>query len=211
MTYFSFLLLFLVLPIGLLLIFAVRDSQRGKIAFGFLEGWPVGSRLVCTCCWRSFTQPLGTTTWLPRVRWYYNPSLISGVVLGWVPLEEYSFFVLETFLVGLWWLLLVRRVKTSGEFRPRRKISIVITVVLAAVWLLTIGVLISGWKPATYLALIWFGRCLPSCCSSHLAWTSCGIFERLSYSRYCRYFFMFRQPTRLPFHQVHGPLIQPNR
>ena len=154
MTYFSFLLLFLVVPIGLLLILTVRDRQRGKIAVGFLDGWSVwlaiGLHVLLAIV---YTTPWDNYLVATRV-WYYNPNLISGVVLGWVPLEEYTFFVLETFLVGLWWLLLVRRVKTSGEFRPRRKISIVSTAVLAAVWCLTVSVLISGWKPATYLSLI---------------------------------------------------------
>ena len=154
MTYFGFLLLFLVVPIGLLLILMVRDRQRRKIAAGFLDE-------------RSFWLALGlhvllaivyTTPWdnyLVATRvWYYNPNLISGVVLGWVPLEEYIFFVLETVLVGLWWLLLVRRIKPNDEFRPRRKIRIVSTAVLAAIWLSTVGVLISGWKPGTYLSVI---------------------------------------------------------
>ena len=154
MTYFSFLLLFLVVPIGILLILTVRDRQRGKIAVGFLGGWSVwlaiGLHVILAIV---YTTPWDNYLVATRV-WYYNPDLISGVVLGWVPLEEYIFFVLETVLVGLWWLLLVRRVKTSGVFRPRRKINFVLTAVLAALWLLTIGVLVSGWKPGTYLSLI---------------------------------------------------------
>jgi lycopene cyclase domain-containing protein len=154
MTYFSFLLLFLVVPIGLLLILTVRDRQRGKITLGFLDGrsvWvAIGLHVLLAIV---YTTPWDNYLVATRV-WYYNPDLISGVVLGWVPLEEYIFFVLETVLVGLWWLLLVRRVKPSGEFRPRRKIGIVSTAILAAVWLLTVGVLISGWKSATYISLI---------------------------------------------------------
>lgn len=154
MTYFSFLLLFLVAPIGLLLILTVRDRQQGKIAAGFLHGrsfWlAIGLHVLLAIV---YTTPWDNYLVATRV-WYYNPNLISGVVLGWVPLEEYTFFMLETVLVGLWWLLIIRRVKTAGEFRPRRKIRIVSTVVLTAIWLLAVGVLISGWKPATYLALI---------------------------------------------------------
>ena len=138
-----------------------------------------------------YTTPWDNYLVATRV-WSYNPNLISGVILGWVPLEEYTFFVLETFLVGLWWLLLVRRVKTSGEFRPGRKIKIVLTAVLAAVWCLTVSVLISGWKPATYLTLILVWALPAIMLQLALARTSCGIFERLSYLRYCQYFFMFR-------------------
>ena len=154
MTYFSFLLLFLVVPIGLLLILTVRDRRQGKIAVDFLDGWSawlaIGLHVLLALV---YTTPWDNYLVATRV-WYYNPNLIAGVILGWVPLEEYVFFILETILMGLWWLLLVRRVKTSRGFRPRRKISIVLTAVLAAVWCLAFGVLISGWKPGTYLTLI---------------------------------------------------------
>jgi lycopene cyclase domain-containing protein len=136
------------------MILTVRDRQRGKIAEGFLDGrsvWlAIGLHVLLAVV---YTTPWDNYLVATRV-WYYNPDLISGVLLGWVPLEEYIFFMLETVLVGLWWLVLVHRVTTSGEFSPRRKISIVLTAVLAAIWCVTVGVLISGWKPGTYLSLI---------------------------------------------------------
>lgn len=154
MTYFGFLLLFLVVPIGVLLILNVRDWPRGEIAVGFLDGrsflLAIGLHVLLAIV---YTTPWDNYLVATRV-WFYNPNLISGVVLGWVPLEEYLFFVLETVLVGLGWLLLVRRVKPGGEFRPRREIRIVSTAVLAVVWLLAVAVLISGWKPGTYFSLI---------------------------------------------------------
>jgi len=154
MTYFNFLLLFLVVPIGLLLILAIRDRRGGKIAAGFLDGrsfWiAIGLHVVLAIV---YTTPWDNYLVATHV-WYYDPDLISGVVLGWVPLEEYIFFVLETVLVGLWWLLVVYRIKPNEEFRPWRKIRIISTAVLAALWLSTIGVLILGWKPGTYISLI---------------------------------------------------------
>jgi lycopene cyclase domain-containing protein len=45
--------------------------------------------------------------------WYYNPELVTGLVLGYVPIEEYTFFVLETILAGLWWWFLARRIAPS--------------------------------------------------------------------------------------------------
>jgi lycopene beta-cyclase len=154
MTYFRFLLLFLVIPIGLLLILTFRDRQRGKIIEDFL-GWrsfwlAVGLHVLLAVV---YTTPWDNYLVAARV-WYYNPDLISGVVLGWVPLEEYLFFVLETVLVGLWWLLLVRRIKPGGEFRPRRKIWLISTALLSAVWILAAAVLLTDWKPGTYLSLI---------------------------------------------------------
>jgi len=48
--------------------------------------------------------------------WYYNPELVTGWVIGYVPIEEYTFFVLETILAGLWWWLLARRLSLTPRF-----------------------------------------------------------------------------------------------
>jgi lycopene beta-cyclase len=130
------------------------DGRRGKIAPGFLNGkavWiAIGLQVllavVYTTPWDNYLVATGV--------WFYNPQLISGVVLGWVPLEEYTFFVLETILVGLWWWFLVRRLKLTGKFKPRKNIRLASTVILGGIWLLFAAILIAGWKPATYLTLI---------------------------------------------------------
>jgi lycopene cyclase domain-containing protein len=154
MTYFGFLLIFLVFPLVIFLAITLIDGQRRKTASGFLNeraiwiaiGLQVLLAVVYTTPWDNYLVATGV--------WYYNPKLISGVILGWVPIEEYTFFVLETILTGLWWWFLVRRLKVGGEFEPRKNIRYVSTALLAAVWLLATAVLISGWKPATYLSLI---------------------------------------------------------
>ncbi len=41
--------------------------------------------------------------------WYYDPARVWNIVLGYVPLEEYLFFVLQVTLTGLITLWLIRR------------------------------------------------------------------------------------------------------
>jgi hypothetical protein len=48
------------------------------------------------------------------------PGAGTGVVLGWVPLEEYTFFVVETILAGLWLLFLARRLFFAPDTAPLR-------------------------------------------------------------------------------------------
>ena len=147
MTYFSFLLLFLVVPIGLLLILTVRDRQRGKIAVGFLDGWSVwlaiGLHVLLAIV---YTTPWDNYLVATRV-WYYNPNLISGVVLGWVPLEEYIFFVLETCPGGL----VVATACSPGEDKwgvsPQEENQDCFNSRPGSGMVLTVSVLISGWKP----------------------------------------------------------------
>ena len=34
--------------------------------------------------------------------WWYDPQLVTGLLIGWVPIEEYLFFILQPLLTGLW-------------------------------------------------------------------------------------------------------------
>jgi lycopene cyclase domain-containing protein len=161
MTYFGFLIKFLLFPLVIFLAIALIDGRWGKTAQGFLNGraiWlAIGLHVLLavgyTTPWDNYLVATGV--------WYYNPKLISGIILGWVPIEEYIFFVLETILTGLWWWILVRRLKLTREFKPSGNIRFISTAILIAVWLLAASVLISGWKPAIYLSLI-FTWALPA-------------------------------------------------
>ncbi len=154
MTYFGFLGQFLVVPLVILLIITLIDNRRGKPAHGFLNGRAIWMAIglhvllavIYTTPWDNYLVATGV--------WYYNPKLISGLVLGWVPIEEYTFFVLETILTGLWWWFLARRLTPPREFKPERNIRIVSTAILGAIWLGAAYILISSWKPGTYLSLI---------------------------------------------------------
>ncbi len=154
MTYFGFLLKFLVIPLVILLVVTLIDGRQEKPISGFLSGravWlAIGLHVLLALL---YTTPWDNYLVATRV-WYYNPGLISGKLLGWVPIEEYCFFVLETLLAGLWWWLLICKIKATGEFRPGKKTRVISTAVLGAVWIASIMVFISGWKPGTYLSLI---------------------------------------------------------
>jgi lycopene cyclase domain-containing protein len=154
MTYFGFLGQYLVVPLVILLIITLIDNRRGKLAHGFLNGRAIWMAIglhvllavIYTTPWDNYLVATGV--------WYYNPKLISGLILGWVPIEEYTFFVLETILTGLWWWFLARRLTPPREFKPERNPRIVSTAILGAIWLWAAYILISSWKPGTYLSLI---------------------------------------------------------
>lgn len=154
MTYFNFLLIFLATPLVILLIVTLIDGRQKLPVSGFLSGRPVWQAISL----HIFLALLYTTPWdnyLVATRvWYYNPGLISGIILGWVPIEEYSFFVLETLLTGLWWWFLIRKVNVTREFKSSKKSRVISTASLGAVWIASITVLITGWTPGTYLSLI---------------------------------------------------------
>ena len=152
MTYFSFLLLFLLPPILILWLMACWDERQAKGLPGFQKKWiewivliHVGLAMVYTTPWDNYLVASGV--------WNYNPRLVTGIVIGWVPLEEYTFFVVETLLSGLWWIFLARRLPDMGVFKPSKVGRLLAFGGLFVVWLFSLGFLLSGWKPGIYLSI----------------------------------------------------------
>jgi lycopene cyclase domain-containing protein len=155
MTYAQFLIFFLCIPILLLSLATWRDLRAGLRAsqqFRNLPGWlavaiHVFVAVVYTTPWDNYLVATGV--------WYYNPRLVAGITLGWVPIEEYTFFVLQTILSGLWLLWLARRLPLpqAGPGQPTRTRKAAV-IALGVVWLISLGGLISAWQPLTYLGLI---------------------------------------------------------
>ena len=164
MTYFGFLLRFLLIPILVFLTITYWDNKRNRRINGF---WNAGA------LWRGIAAHvllavLYTTPWdnylVATGVWYYNPDLVTGIVLGYVPIEEYTFFVLETILAGLWWWFLARRLPLTpnpsplgkGEFVPNRKLIYLSTCVLFPLWLVFTYLFFLGGSEWTYLSIILF-------------------------------------------------------
>src|SRR4051794_15715206 len=106
-TYLGFLLCFVVLPTLLLGLLAWRD--RGTSLPATLLGlspWVVLLVLVIVAL--VYTTPWDNYLVASRV-WWYDPGLVTGITLGWVPLEEYVFVALQPIMIGLWLLWLARR------------------------------------------------------------------------------------------------------
>jgi lycopene cyclase domain-containing protein len=71
-----------------------------------------------------------------------------------VPIEEYTFFILQPIMTGLYLLLLTRLLPLpDGPFKPRANLRLWGTVAAGVVWLVSVILLLAGYQPATYLAL----------------------------------------------------------
>ena len=178
MTYFGFLLRFLFIPIGVLLIWTLVDMWRGKQVAVLWQGWTpwvafllhVIIAVVYTTPWDNYLVATGV--------WWYDPQLVTGIVIGWVPIEEYTFFVVQPILAGLWLSMLMRYGGAGGQggrgegdqtpspLRERVGVRVktnpcIVTYAIriwsvgitAVVWFIMVVILIAGWQPGTYLAL----------------------------------------------------------
>lgn len=113
MTYARFIGLFVVLPIVFLLVRYRRTLTARSLA-------PLGLLLivvyVATSPWDNLAVKWGL--------WGFDPQRIWGIKLGYLPLEEYLFFGLQTLLVGLWARARLARAlerKPTAPVLPERK------------------------------------------------------------------------------------------
>ena len=88
MTYLEFHLAFTLPPLLVLALLQGRTTERW---------WPlallVGIAFVYTTPWDNYL--------VAREVWSYPPGRVLATV-GWVPVEEYAFFVIQTLVAGLW-------------------------------------------------------------------------------------------------------------
>lgn len=154
MTYFGFLALFLVLPLLAMSWLTWRDRRHGvalPAAWHAPAAWAV--LVVHVLLAVVYTTPWDNYLVATRV-WYYDPARVVGLTLGWVPIEEYTFFVLQTLLTGLWLLWLARRLPAAGEpDRRSPRLRLIVTLVTGSIWAVALAMLVTRWAPGTYLAL----------------------------------------------------------
>jgi lycopene beta-cyclase len=157
MTYFGFLLRFLGIPILVFLSLAYWDHQKNRQIRGFRNGRAVWSAIgihvllavLYTTPWDNYLVATGV--------WYYNPELVTGIVIGYVPIEEYTFFVVETILSGLWWWFLARRLSPPvTKLVPNRTLVYLSTSLLVFLWLVSTYLFFIGGAEWTYLSIILF-------------------------------------------------------
>ena len=164
MTYFDFLLRFLFIPILIFLAITIWDTRNNKQISGFRNGLAVWVAIgihillavIYTTPWDNYLVATGV--------WYYNPDLVTGLVIGYVPIEEYTFFIVETILSGLWWWFLAGRLSQTpnpspngkGGFDPNKKLIYLSTCVLVSLWLIFAYLFFFGEARWTYLSITLF-------------------------------------------------------
>lgn len=154
MTYFGFLGIFVVLPILLLWLIALIDHRRGVTLPTPLRSWAswiaVAAHVVIAVV---YTTPWDNYLVATKV-WWYDPALVTGFVIGYVPIEEYTFFVLQVLLTGAWLLMLARHTPVVEPMRPSLQTRRAWTFGVFVLWLCFAAILVFNWRPGTYLALL---------------------------------------------------------
>jgi lycopene beta-cyclase len=154
MTYFGFLAIFIGIPLLLLTALLVVARRQNRPLPDRFTGWPdwlavatlIVIAVIYTTPWDNYLVATGV--------WWYDPDLVTGIIWGWVPIEEYTFFVVQTLLGGLWLLVLFRYWPPAQSYAPLAgRWRVGATAVILLIWLVSVVLLISGWQPGTYLGL----------------------------------------------------------
>ena len=155
MSYLNFLLLFIVLPI--MLLGMALYQRRDKIPFSF-------KRVACSILAICSIAFLYTVPWdnylVANNIWWYPEERVVGRI-GYVPIEEYCFFVLQPILESLLILLLLTfKQKTHSGSSKAKSWKLPFLLMLSLFLLLLFGIFayIQG-KEFTYLALILVWAC----------------------------------------------------
>jgi lycopene cyclase domain-containing protein len=154
MTYFGFLLRFLGVPLILLaILLAWRSRRQGHSGAGTTSPPAWAAILLHALIALVYTTPWDNYLVATRV-WWYDPALVTGFTLGYVPIEEYTFFVLQPILSGFWLLALVPYMRSASPDWPDKSAWRIWTAAAGMIlWLGSLALLLSSWAPGTYLAL----------------------------------------------------------
>lgn len=154
MTYFGFLARFLLIPIAIMILLLLWDRRQGRQLPAQLQSWPP----VAVIAGLIVVAVLYTTPWdnylVATSVWWYDPELVTGLTIGWVPIEEYTFFVLQTILSGLWVWWLAKRLHFRSHFVQRPFWRWTLSGIIVVGWFISTVFLVSGYEPATYMTLI---------------------------------------------------------
>ena len=156
MTYWEFHLVFTLPVVALLGLFTLRDLRKNQKLSGSLgrsarfAAWAVVAHiaiaLVYTTPWDNYLIYSGV--------WGYLPGRVLFAI-GYVPFEEYLFFIIQTVIAGLFFYLLARRLNAPPtEFSPKQRSSIRFIGSLFVLALAALGVVALSFDRGTYLGLI---------------------------------------------------------
>jgi lycopene beta-cyclase len=156
MKYFGVLARFVVVPLLIIRLLLWWDRQRGKNPPGSMQNWPEDKTLLAHVAVAvSYTTPWDNYLVASDV-WSYDRELVTGAAIGWVPIEEYTFFVLQTMLTGSWlqWLMRHMPLDESPYINRYPIARAAATAILGAIWWRSVRSMARGKASDTYRDLI---------------------------------------------------------
>jgi lycopene beta-cyclase len=157
MTYAGFLLIFLIPWIILELYFFIKYyKENSESTFKGILFLSVMAMI--------YTTPWDNYLVKNKIWWYGEDKVLA--VIGYVPIEEYTFFILQTIMSGLFLFFILKKIPTKVSMRTLTPkitgvIFFLITTILGIMWFLNDSTkylgLIVGWASPVFLIQWAFG------------------------------------------------------
>lgn len=155
LTYLDFLILFIFLPtFGVIILNLYELKRKNPINTVFK-----GINPVLVLFFSSFIALFYTTPWdnylVANEVWFYELDQILGVIIGFVPLEEYIFFFTQPFFVGSILIWELRYYQPSSNLSRTSYMSRILSIIpLFIIWIISLVIFLSNFSSGRYLALI---------------------------------------------------------
>ncbi len=159
MTYFLFLILFIIVPLLITIIlhiyFGKREILKEDQDFQFTRKYQLLLLILLGVIAVFYTTPWDNFLVANNV-WFYDPSKVLGILLGYVPLEEYLFFIFQTFLIGAYFILLdeIPVFHSSIDFKSNNYIRVIPVISLSVIWVISLVTYVQNIQTLIYLNLI---------------------------------------------------------
>ena len=155
LTYLSFILIFIGVPLVLtILLYIWKYIHEDEIQKNNIKN------LLLALLILSIIAFIYTTPWdnflVENGVWFYDSSKVLGIIIGFVPLEEYTFFVVQTLLIGLLYGLFLLKQKDQDDIQYRffSKGRITSLISLLIIWIVALTTYTNKIESLTYLNLI---------------------------------------------------------
>lgn len=157
MKYFGFLIRFVIIPLFVLRLLVWRDRKNHIEPPTALKNWDEDSVLIAHVAVAVAYTTLWDNYLVANKVWSYDPDLVTGIKIGYVPIEEYSFFVLQTLLTGTWAQFLAARMPLDNtpytSTHPAFRFTS--TSALGLLWAISARGLLQDRKNYLHLILAW--------------------------------------------------------
>lgn len=167
MNYLEFLILFVVIPllINVLVYLLMRRYRQDKSDLLQINSNPkVQAGLLFLIASIAFIYtPLWDNFLVANNIWYYDQGKITGLVIWFVPVEEYVFFILQSLLIGVFLLNILNTtaIKSDKDSTIPMKWNYLVAAITGVIWFVSLFFYISGFAELEYFNLILLWSFIP--------------------------------------------------
>ncbi|MHA2108865.1 MAG: lycopene cyclase domain-containing protein [Candidatus Hodarchaeales archaeon] len=155
MTYFLFLVFFVCIPLLIFTIVLYYIRKQPKMT-GNVSNTSMLLSLFLMAMIALIYTPIWDNYLVGNNIWFYDSTKVIGITLGYVPIEEYAFFILQSLLIGVVFFSTLSLLSSEQEdsFSPWPFLNLLSSASVFLIWTLSLFLFMNQIQSLTYFALI---------------------------------------------------------